>query len=154
MILDLPKPVPPVRQTSSFFRIPNSFLFKPSHGYAILGLVSLCNHLSLALESSIIPDGVYVLASHQALVNCAYCPCSSIALASLKPSGKETILALPGFIIRATFLAASLPYLSLSKQIITLSKDSTNSMLSRISLTAPLAPRLIETDAHFLSKIS
>jgi len=58
------------------------------------------------------------------------------------------ILVLLGFSILATAFAASLPALSLSKHSTTLSKDSTNSMLSRISFTADDAPRLTDTTAH------
>ena len=63
------------------------------------------------------------------------------------------ILAFPGLSILATSLAASRPALSLSKHITTLSNDSTNSMLSRISLTAPEAPRFKDTQAHLIASI-
>src|SRR5210317_651962 len=59
--LDLPSPVPPVSVTSSPLRIPYSFLFRPSQGYAILSFSSLCNQSFFCDDSSMIPEGVYVL---------------------------------------------------------------------------------------------
>ena len=83
------------------------------------------------------PAGVYVLESHQQLVNSTNLPSLRMSLASLNPLGKEIIFAFPGLRSLATFLDASLPCLSLSKQITTLSKLSTYSMFSLMSLTAP-----------------
>ena len=40
--------------------------FNPSQGYAILSFSSLCNQSPFCDDSSMIPDGVYVLAFHHA----------------------------------------------------------------------------------------
>ena len=101
-----------------------------------------------------IPEGVYVLEFHQAWVNSWNFFCLSISFASLNPFGNDMILVLLGLSILATALAASLPALSLSKHRTTFSNDSTNSILSRISLTAAEAPRFRDTTDHLPWKSS
>ena len=127
------------------------YSFKSVHGYKHVSTSSSLNKSSPREPKLIIPAGVYCSASHHNLTNSLLLFCFKYSEGSFKFN--ETILHFFGEKICATFSEASLPYWSLSKQITILSNPSKNSNELLTSLTAPLTPDLILTQAYLLPNI-